>query len=339
VYYLNHLYLVCLLAFVAPWLPAHRAFSVDARLVPGLRADRVSGWALFLLRAFFCQVYAFAGIAKLNPDWLRAQPLLTWLEARGDMPIVGPLLAWDPTAWAMSYAGLAFDLCVGPALWCRRTRPYAIAAAFLFHGTNAFLFEIGIFPWLMMASTLLFLDPSWPRRLPFVPAASAVAAAMPGPRARVAIAGALGAWFAVHTALPLRHWLFPGDVAWTEEGHLFSWRMKLRSKEGRARFRVVDAETGEVWSVSPAKELPSRIATRLATQPDMILQYAHHLAERAHAEGRERVAVYADVRVRLNGRRPQRLVDPHVDLAAEPRSLRPASWILPLEEPLPGWTW
>ncbi|MFZ5479223.1 MAG: HTTM domain-containing protein [Myxococcota bacterium] len=85
-YYLNHLYLVCLLAFLAPFLPAHRAYSLDARLTPGIRADRVSGWALFLLRAMFVQVYTFAGIAKLNPDSLRAQPLLLWLEQRGDYP-------------------------------------------------------------------------------------------------------------------------------------------------------------------------------------------------------------------------------------------------------------
>jgi hypothetical protein len=27
-----------------------------------------------------------------------------------------------------------------------------------------FLFQIGIFPWVAMAGTLLFLEPDWPRR-------------------------------------------------------------------------------------------------------------------------------------------------------------------------------
>ena len=39
-------------------------------------------------------VYVFAGLAKLNADWLLdAQPLRIWLAARSDLPIVGPLLA------------------------------------------------------------------------------------------------------------------------------------------------------------------------------------------------------------------------------------------------------
>ena len=29
---------------------------------------------------------------------------------------------------------------------------------------NHFLFNIGIFPWVAMAGTLLFLEPDWPRR-------------------------------------------------------------------------------------------------------------------------------------------------------------------------------
>ena len=40
--------------------------------------------------------------------------------------------------------------------------------------------------------------------------------------------------------LPLRHWLYPGSVSWTEEGPLFAWHMKLRSKSGRVRFYVMD---------------------------------------------------------------------------------------------------
>ena len=39
--------------------------------------------------------------------------------------------------------------------------------------------------------------------------------------------------FLVHVMLPFRHHFYPGDVAWTEEGHRYSWRMMLRSKNGR----------------------------------------------------------------------------------------------------------
>jgi vitamin K-dependent gamma-carboxylase len=35
---------------------------------------------------------------------------------------------------------------------------------FAFHLANHFLFNIGIFPWVAMAGTLMFLEPDWPRR-------------------------------------------------------------------------------------------------------------------------------------------------------------------------------
>jgi hypothetical protein len=69
----------------------------------------------------------------------------------------------------------------------------------------------------------------------------------------------------------------------------------------------------------------------MATQPDMIADYARHLRARFEARGLTDVRVYADAWVSFNGRRSQRLVDPTVDLAAAERSFAPKTWILPLE--------
>jgi hypothetical protein len=78
---------------------------------------------------------------------------------------------------------------------------------------------------------------------------------------------------------------------------------------------------------------PRSILTRsqnkaMATQPDMLLSFAHELAARERQRGHD-VAVYADVFVALNGRAPARLVDPHVDLTKERDSFAHKSWILP----------
>jgi hypothetical protein len=127
----------------------------------------------------------------------------------------------------------------------------------------------------------------------------------------------------------LRHLLYPGDVAWTEEGHRFSWRMKLRDKSGSVQLRVRDSVTGKEW-IDSLDELTKRQRRKMATHPDMLLQYAHHLARRHAAEGRT-VEVYAAAEVSLNGREQQLLVDPGVDLSKEPRNLWPASWILPFD--------
>ena len=55
----------------------------------------------------------------------------------------------------------------------------------------------------------------------------------------------------------------------------------------------------------------------MATQPDMILQYAHILADYYAAHGFKDPMVYADAYVALNGRLGRAMVDTHIDLAKE----------------------
>ena len=72
----------------------------------------------------------------------------------------------------------------------------------------------------------------------------------------------------------------------------------------------------------------------MATRPDMIHQFVLYLSERLQAEGKSVASIRVDARVSLNGRRPQRVLDPSVNLLREPRSIWPAPWIQPLEVPL-----
>ena len=202
--------------------------------------------------------------------------------------------------------------------------------------TNSWMFRIGIFPWLMLAATTLFLEPDWPRRplarlgLP-APAPGPAPLRLPTPAwLRSLVLG----YLAVQVLLPLRHLLYPGDPSWTEEGHRFAWRMKLHVKQAaEPRFEVV--ADGRRLAVDVDAHLARWQALRMATRPELIHQFSRHLADVLRARGHASVQVYADVRAALNGRPPRRLVDPRVDLGAQPRSLLPAAWILPLDEPLP----
>jgi hypothetical protein len=72
----------------------------------------------------------------------------------------------------------------------------------------------------------------------------------------------------------------------------------------------------------------------MITKPDLVLQFAHYLAQEKRSEGFENVEVRARVMVSLNGRQPQLLIDPNVDLTKEQESLLPARWIVPLTTPL-----
>jgi hypothetical protein len=338
--YLNHFYLISLLACLLVFLPVGRALSVDARRRPEQRSETAPAWALWLVRAQVGIPYFYGGLAKLNGDWLRGEPMRSWLASRTDFPVIGRFFTDEWMVHAFAYGGLLLDLLIVPFLLWRRSRPLAFAAGVAFHAINAELFRIGIFPWMMMAATTIFFDPDWPRRVRLAPARGRwpdpERGAAFAPARQAPVLAAAAAWVALQLLVPLRHLLYPGNVSWTEEGHRFAWHMKLRDKEARARFMVTDPAQGGTRTVRPAEYLTRLQASRMAGQPDMILQFAHHLAEEAREAGRPGVQVRARVMASLNGREPQLLVDPEVDLAAQPRSLRHASWIVPLRQPLPS---
>jgi len=332
--YLNHFYLMVLLCFLLAVTDAGRVFSLGRRP----RAATAPRWQLALLRAQIAIVYVYAGLSKVNPDWLAGEPMRTWLGRRTDFPVVGPWFGDELAAWVFSYGGLAFDLLVVPALLWRRTRAAAVVASIGFHCTNAWLFSIGVFPWMMLAATTLFLAPDWPRR---VPGAGRLLGGEPVPEARAgssargasnAVLAGLGLYLALQVAIPLRHLAYPGWVHWTEEGHLFSWRMMLREKDA-AGVLVVANDAGEpIGVVRPRDQLPGWQAKPMLFRPELLRQFAQHVAARMREQERREVRVYSRVTVSLNGRERQYLVDPDVDLATEPWRLGPAPWIRPLVE-------
>ncbi|HKR65193.1 MAG TPA: HTTM domain-containing protein [Thermoanaerobaculia bacterium] len=299
--YLNHFYLIALLSFLMIFVPAEGKYSVDALIDPSVRADAAPAWTLWLLRAQIAIPYFYGGLAKLSGDWLRGEPMRMWLGLTNEWLV-----------YAFVIGGILVDLLIVPALLWRKTRVFALIVAAVFHLANARLFHIGIFPWLMLAATLLFL----PARVMGPPAEAAGATQW-----------LLGTYLLVQLLVPLRHFLYPGDVSWTEEGHKFAWQMKLRDKEAEAMFFVTDRRTGKMELVDPRSTLTELQRAKMAGDPDMILQFAHWL-------GGDTKAVHAHVLASLNGRKPQLLIDPDVDLTRERRGFGHATWILPLTEPL-----
>lgn len=372
--YLNHAYLISLLAGVMVLVPAHRTLSLDALIRPSLASDVVPVWPRAFLRLQLGIVYVYGAIAKFNVDWMvYHQPIRRWMQGSADRVAKTPWIrsvdhavAWvSPAATSLSdrlhdivaseaftvfiaYGGVAFDLLIAPALVWRKTRPLAAVAAVGFHVSNMHLFSIGVFPWLMLAATTLFLAPDWSLRIPR--AGRYVAAAIAwitqrgqgqGTRVRgAAIWTRLWvAWFVVQLLVPLRHHLYPGDVAWNEEGHYFSWRMKLRSKKGSVQYRVVDTVSGETWTVDPADELSKRQARKIRGKPELIRQYANHLVTRYREQQGRVVEVYVDAFTSLNYRKPQRFIDPQQEIGHQRGSWGAYPWVLPMtwtEPPHPG---
>ena len=135
---------------------------------------------------------------------------------------------------------------------------------------------------------------------------------------------------AIHILLPLRHHLFPGNVAWTEEGHRYSWRMMLRSKNGYGQFVVVKPD-GSKDRIKPGDVLSAKQKRKLFTHPDMILQFVHHLRDQYAEKGMD-VEVYAEIKAKLNHRKYQHYIQLDVNLAeVEWEMFKSSDWIVPFE--------
>jgi vitamin K-dependent gamma-carboxylase len=338
--YLNHYWYVTLALTLVAVLPLSRTWSLDVRAGRLRASPWVPAAVVWVLRAQLAVVYVMAGLGKLNGDWLgRGEPMGTWMAARTDLPLVGPLL---DDAWVgpvTSWAGAAFDLTiVGWLLW-RRSRPFAYIAVIVFHVLTWRLFAIGVFPWVMIAGTLVFFSPDWPialanrvrgRAAPVATVAASERAPGDRRRGRWVVAG-LAAWALVELAIPLRHLAYAGDVRWTEEGYYGSFRVMLTEKTGSLDFRVTDPATGETWAVEPGAVLTSWQANQAVARADLTLAAAHNVAEHFARRGIEPVEVRADSFVSFNGRPRQRMIDPDVDLAALDRRARASEYVLPLD--------
>ena len=333
--YLNHYYLVVLLGILLAFMPAHRVFSLDVRRRPELRLDVAPAWTVGLLRFQLACVYVFAALAKLTPDWLlHGQPLGIWLSSRTETPLIGALVALPAAPMVMSWAGFLFDATIVFWLSWRRTRPIAYLVVVGFHGATGLLFDIGMFPLIMVAATPIFFDPRWPRRLLGRRAPSLPARAPVGRLKRVG-ASTVGLWIALHVMMPLRHYALPGDVLWGEAGMRWSWKVLVRAKDGAVTFHVTDPASGRRFMISPGRYLQPRQESEMAGQPDLIHQLARHIAGDFATRGMADVEVRAEARVSLNGRPTALLLDPTVDLAAlDPDDIQSAVRPMPTDPPL-----
>ena len=118
--------------------------------------------AVISVRLFIGAVYFYAGLAKINADWLlHAQPLAMWLPQHSSFPLLGPLFATREVAYVFSWAGAGFDLFAPFALFSDRLRPFFYPVLVTFHVLTWILFPIGVFPWVMIACTTVFFTDEW----------------------------------------------------------------------------------------------------------------------------------------------------------------------------------
>lgn len=333
--YLNHYYLAGLLAWLFAFSPANRTWSID-RLLYG-KSARASGtvpaaW-LYVFRVQIAVVYLGAAIAKLQPDWLlHGQPLAIWIGARTHLPILGRLFTLPHVALVLSWLGFLFDATIVLWLSMKRTRPFAYAVVLLFHVFTRVLFDIGMFPFIMSISALVFFDPSWPRLgrrgvTPEVSRPPTIESPSTWKRVLLAIATV---YCATQVIVPLRGFLYGGNINWHEQGMRFSWRVMVRAKGGATTFLVRAPSANRVYRVSPRDYLTPYQENEMSGQPDLILQLAHHIAHDFETRGfGADIEVRVESDVSLNGRRGAAMIDPSVDLTKIHDGLGLARYIMP----------
>ncbi len=343
--YLNHYYFMSLVLFILMFLPANRYFSIDAKRKPSLLSDQIPQWNIDVLKFMMVILYFYAGLAKINSDWLlSALPLKIWLPSRNDLPIIGALLSYPATAFLFSWFGCLYDLTIAFFLWNKKTRLLAYATVVVFHGLTAVLFPIGMFPYVMIVAALIFFSADF--HLRFVDFLNRLFKCSPEfirpnimftykPLVQKIMVAGFVLFFLLQLLFPFRYMLYPGELFWTEQGYRFSWRVMLMEKAGYAQFTIKDA-TGKFAVANNNEFLTVLQEKMMSTQPDMILQYAHILRDYYAKKGFKSPQVYVDSYVALNGRSGKVFINPHVDLAKENDSFSPKKWILPMNDEIKG---
>lgn len=346
-YYLNHYYFITVVSFVMIFLPANAYFSVDAYRNKNLAFANVPRWNTDLLKVLLAIVYIYAGIAKINSDWLlEAMPLRIWLPSNADLFLIGPLLKETWVAYAFSWFGMIYDLGIVFLLLYKRTRLLGFFLVVVFHVLTRILFPIGVFPYVMIISTLIFFDENFHKTVLFYLSMvlqistdvwengkTKVVRFTSVYKAKVVF---LTGFLLFQLAFPFRYLFYPQELFWTEEGFRFSWRVMLMEKAGYTQFKVTDAITKKSIHVENSDFLTRFQEKQMSFQPDFIIQYAHHLRDYYKKQGVHNPIVTVESYVALNGRLSQKYIDPTINLAEQHDTFEHKNWILPFNDSIKG---
>lgn len=352
--YLNHYYFVSCLSFLMIFLPANVYFSIDAISNKKLQVSKVSRWCVDSLKFLLAIVYFYAGLAKLNSDWLlHAQPLSLWLRVKTDFPLLGNFFHYHWVHYLFSWFGMLYDVSIVFFLLNKKTRPFAYLVVIVFHVLTRMLFPIGVFPYIMIGCTLIFFEAKFHEKIIAFfrgivykfksnkqPNSSFIYAEDKSLKndkvGGKTVPTVVAVFFAIQLLLPWRYLAYPGELFWTEEGYRFSWRVMLIEKVGAATFSIVNPQTGKRFEIRNNDFLTTNQIKQMSTQPDFILQYAHKLRDHYINEGIENPKVYVDCFVTLNGRLSERFIDPTINLSNEKESFEHKKWITPFHGTIKG---
>ena len=345
--YLNHYYFISILSFLLIFLPLNVSFSIDSYL--NKKSYRlVPKWSIDTIKLLVSIVYIYAGLTKINSDWLfKAMPLKIWLPSKYDLPFIGEtLMQQNWFHYAMSWSGMLYDLAIPFLLFYRKTRWFAFGLVVFFHVFTGVLFPIGMFPYVMIVSSLIFFEAGFHQKIIsflkgitkylFKLKQEVVVKEIYNFKHRKITIVVLSLFFIIQLFFPFRYALYPNELFWTEEGYRFSWRVMLMEKMGYANFKITNSKTGDFFYVDNQDFLTPLQEKQMSFQPDFILEYAHFLGDHFKSEGHKNIQVFVESYVALNGRLSQPFIKNNIDLYQQKETLKPKNWILPFKDEIKG---
>lgn len=333
--YLNHYYFISLISFLLIFLPADQNFSLHNKWFNRRELQMVPRMYLWMPQLQMFVVYFFAGVAKINTDWLfEAQPLKIWLPAFSHFPLIGEWMEKESLAFVFCWFACIYDLMIGFFLFSRRWVYVAYVFVIVFHLATSMFFNIGMFPYIMITINIIFFREDLhrsvlnrlKRMVNYEGAANHKATYLP----KITSIGvaAFVIYFTIQFLLPFRYLLYKGDLFWTEQGYRFSWRVMLMEKAGTAFFYVKDGKSGREVEVDNKEHLSYMQEKMMATQPDMMVDYARYLKLHYLKEGFSDPEVRVKSYVTLNGSGTKPFIDADIDLSKESNSfLKNKTWV------------
>ncbi|APA64650.1 HTTM domain-containing protein [Maribacter sp. 1_2014MBL_MicDiv] len=328
--YNNHYYLLILISLIMCFFPAERSRSIDVKLNTKIESNAMYAYIKWIVVLQLFIVYTYASIAKIYGDWLDFSTIAVLMHSKRNYWLVGDILQEPWIHTVIGSAGILFDLLIVPALLWKPTRKAAFFLSLFFHLFNSIIFQIGIFPYLSIAFSVFFFEPETIRKIFFKSKIPFTTSKVIIPNYKNSFLIVAAVYFLTQLLLPVRHYTFEDDVLWTEEGHRMSWRMMLRSRQGKGRYKVVDKNTEEVFIINPKDYVSRSQERKIFAYPDFAWQFAQYLKKEFKEENRD-VSVYLEnSKISINRKPYEPFIDSKTDLAAETwYRTKHHSWILP----------
>ena len=241
------------------------------------------------------------------------------------------------TAWIaflFCWFGCIYDLLIGFFLFNKKTVNIAYVFVVIFHAATALFFNIGMFPYIMMTITVIFLKEKLHISLLaklktiFRYSNSFTSFEATNLQFKKTLLVLFVVHFIVQIILPLRYTMYSGNLFWTEQGYRFSWRVMLMEKAGTAFFYVRDKVSGREIEIDNKQYLTYMQEKMMATQPDMMVDYAKFLKKEFQQKGFGNPMVRAQSFVTLIGSGSREFINPNIDLSAESNSIfKNKNWV------------